>query len=113
MARRRAADPEPRRTARLSVQLTPPERAELDARAEAHGVALSDYVRAVIFSRALPGDGRDPKALRELAAEVARVGNNLNQMALRANTAGQIRSEAALRASLDELAGVMAKVIEL
>lgn len=114
MARLRATEKGERRTAFAGCQLTPTERAALNHAASVAGVAVSDYIRAAIFSRPLPtGTGADGKAIRELAAEIARVGNNLNQMALRANTAGQIKSEAALQAELAQLATVMARVIEL
>jgi hypothetical protein len=118
MARLRATYSGERRTEFLGCQLTPTERAEIEKRAAERGELLSDYAR----SRLLGGGGNGqpagrrraaPPEVRELAAQVARVGNNLNQLTLRANTAGQVRSEEALRAALDDLAAVWGKVLAL
>lgn len=118
MARLKATYSGEKRTAFVGCQLTPSERAEIEKRAASSGVALSDYARL----RLLGGSGNSqaaghPKAalpeVRELATQVARVGNNLNQLALRANTAGQVRSEEVLRAALEDLAAVWTKVLAL
>jgi len=77
------------------VQLTPTERAELDAEAAAQGCAtLSAYARELLFQRtaiALAGKRRNPEAaafMRELAAS----GNNLNQIARQLNTTGELHT---------------------
>ena len=94
MARYRADDASERRTAKVTVQLTPSERAALDADAAAQGCAtLSEYARELMFQRAAIGLGRrqrNPEAaavMRELAAS----GNNLNQIARQLNTTGEAR----------------------
>jgi hypothetical protein len=88
MARRSKADTSERRTATVTVQLTPTERATLDERVAAAGIrCLSDFARAAMLGRRLYA--RDPlrePALRELFA----IGNNLNQLARHANATGQI-----------------------
>ena len=115
MARLCASNRGERRTAFAGCQMTPSERAVLDAAAAAAGLAVSDYIRAAVFSRPVPTSGGREKvaAVRDLAAEIARVGNNLNQLAHRANAAGQIRSEDGLQAELARLAAVMEKIIAL
>ncbi len=88
MARRSKTDTSERRTATVTVQLTPTERATLDERVEAAGIrCMSDYARAALLGYELRG--RDPlheTAVRALFA----IGNNLNQLAKHANTTGHI-----------------------
>src|ERR1700760_1166186 len=93
MARYRADDASERRTDKLTVQLTPTERAALDAEAAAQGCAtLSEYARELLFQRAaivFAGKRPNPEAaafMRELAAS----GNNLNQIARQLNTTGEL-----------------------
>src|SRR5690348_2465229 len=94
MARYRADDASERRTEKLTVQLTPSERAALDAHAAEQGcVTLSEYARELLFRRAaiaVARQRRNPDAaafMRELAAS----GNNLNQIARQLNTTGEMR----------------------
>lgn len=87
MARRSKTDSSERRTATVTVQMTPTERATLDERVTAAGVRLSTFARAAMLGRRLYA--RDPlwePAVRELFA----IGNNLNQLARHANTTGQL-----------------------
>src|SRR5271154_4808833 len=87
MARRAKQDASERRTAGLRLQLTPSERAELDARAVATGRSLSDFARIVLLSdlKAPAPSARDPAAIRALTVAITRVGNNHNQIAKHAN----------------------------
>lgn len=105
MARYRQGYDGERRTSSIRAWITPSERTELAQRAEGRGLLLSDYVRACCLTDRLPpaDPGRTRGEARELVASLARIGNNLNQMAHRANAAGQIVSEDALRAALAEL----------
>jgi len=87
MARRKQGDESEHRTATVTVQMTPSERAELDERIKAAGVKLSDYARAALLGYRL--HTKDPikeRAVNELWA----IGNNLNQLARRANMTEQI-----------------------
>jgi hypothetical protein len=87
MARRKQTDQTERRTATVTFQVTPTERAELDERAAAGGVTVSEYVRAAAFGfRITRKEPVDEATLRELWA----AGNNLNQLARRANTTEEI-----------------------
>ena len=95
MARRTKNDTGERRTATVTLQLTPTERATLDERAEAAGVPMSDYARAALFGyRVQIKDPVKDRALFELSA----IGNNLNQLAHRANATGEIDTEELTRA---------------
>ncbi len=104
-----------RRTAFLGIQLTPTERSELNAAAARQGARPSAYAREVIFRRSaaiVAATRRNPEAaglLRELSA----IGNNLNQLAHRANTARQIKAETALLAALDLHRQAIARVLDL
>ncbi len=98
MARRSKQDAGERRTAAISVQLTPSERAELDARAALTGRTLSDFARIVLVSdlKAPAPSARDPRALREIAVEISLVGNNINQLAHIANERHALPAERTL-----------------
>ena len=87
MARRSKADAGERRTSFLGVQLTPTERAILEQRAQTTGLSLSEFARIVLLSdlKAPAPSARDPQAIRALAVEITRVGNNVNQLAKIAN----------------------------
>jgi uncharacterized protein (DUF1778 family) len=87
VGRRKQTDQSERRSESVGFQVTPSERAELDERAAAAGVTLSEYVRAAALGYRLTA--KDPlreKALFELSA----IGNNLNQLARHANMTEQI-----------------------
>ena len=90
MGRRSQTDEGERRTATLTVQLTPTERAELGERADAAGVRLSDFARSALLGHRLTvKDPLKERAIQELAA----IGNNLNQLARRANITEEIDAE--------------------
>jgi len=82
-----------RRTALLHIQLTPSERAELEAAAVAHGAAnLSAYARQLLFRRAaavVAEMRRNPEA-KALADELRAIGVNLNQLTRYANIHGEL-----------------------
>jgi hypothetical protein len=86
-----------RRTEKMTVQLTPTERAELASAAE-HGGAptLSEFARELLFRRlgtpgVVAGTRRNPQAAA-LIHELNALGNNLNQIARHANTTGELGS---------------------
>jgi len=75
------------------VRLTAEERDQLNARAKQQNITAADYIRqrldAEPTSRGSAGGSRykqrKNKAPAELVAQVARIGNNLNQIARRVN----------------------------
>jgi hypothetical protein len=98
-----------RRTAPLRLQLTPSERAEVDAAAAGQGVHLSEYSRQRLLQRQAPvvaGARRNPEAaalmhaLEGAAFENKAIGINLNQIARSLNTTGELRDLPELRAAL-------------
>lgn len=115
MARRRKEDSSERRTAGLRLQLTPAERAELDARAATTGRNLSDYARIVLLSdlKKPAPSVRNVRALGQLVVALNRIGNNVNQLAHVANAINEIPSERALRELTAQIKAAVAKVMEL
>ena len=74
-----------RRTVRVHVRLTAAELAAWRAKAEAAGVPLSDLLRQAM-ARTRPWTPVAADIERERNRQVARIGNNLNQLARWANT---------------------------
>ena len=99
MARRSKEDAGERRTSFLGVHLTPTERAILEQRAQTTGLSLSEFARIVLLSdlKAPAPSARDPQAIRALAVEITRVGNNVNQLAKIANETRALPHERQLR----------------
>ncbi len=115
MARYARNDASERRTAFLGIQLSPSERAELDAAAKQQGATPSGYARELLFRRSaavVAATRRNPEAaalLRELSA----IGNNLNQLARFANTDRRLPAGAAVLAALELHKQAIARVLDL
>ena len=107
-----------RRTSALHVQLTPGERAELEAAAASVGeTSLSAFARFLFFlrldeARSALATRRNPDA-RHLAGELKAIGNNLNQLTHLAHRTGAIAWEGDLRATICLLKAAFARVIDL
>jgi len=118
MARYRATqDTGERRTAGLTVQLTPAERKQLGDAARQEGAGLGEYIRQLCLRRAgqaptVAGVRRNPDAKR-LPDELRAIGNNLNQLAHVANATGELRREGELSLTIDQLKVTMSRVIAL
>ncbi len=74
-----------RRTAVVTVRLTPGESADWRAKAKAAGVPLSALIRRAM-ARTRTWTARAAEVERERTRQVSRIGNNLNQIAKWANT---------------------------
>ena len=117
MARYRTADSTERRTAGLTVQLTPTERKQLGDAAKRSGVPIGEYVRRLCLRRqgtapVVAGTQRNPAA-KALADELRAIGINLNQLARVANQTGDLRREGELSMTVDRLKAAMSRVIAL
>jgi hypothetical protein len=117
MARYRATDASERRTAKVTVQLAPSERQQLQTAAMREGKALSDYVRQLCLRRGgrpqvVAGTQRNPEA-KALADELRAIGNNINQLARIANQTGELKREAELAFAMERLVTTMDRVIRL
>lgn len=107
-----------RRTAALHVQLTPVERAQLEAAAAEVGAAsLSAFVRVLLFRRLaeaeLTGGARRHPDAPGLMYQLSAIGNNLNQLAHVANATGAIVATDELRATTGLLKAAFARVLAL
>ena len=91
------------RTIRTTVRLSPQEHQALKERATDCGRQISTFMRESALG-AIPRQ-RQPRIEREAVHQLARVGNNLNQLARAANTTGR----AELSRRLDE---VLQEVLE-
>lgn len=89
----------------LNVKLSSREAEAIRARAKARGVTVSAYVcRAALADGPTPAPAADAGQLRDLYAELRRIGNNLNQIARAMNKYGlDGASPAAVRSSLAAL----------
>jgi hypothetical protein len=67
------------RSAVVPIRLTPEERDQLQDKASDHRISLSEYMRRQAFSRRLPVKPA-PEVNQQTYQELARVGNNLNQL---------------------------------
>jgi hypothetical protein len=117
MGRVKKSDPGERFTAGCHLQLTPSQREELGAAAEAQGARLSDYIREQLFRRGgqpvvAAGVKRNPEA-KALLDELRRIGNNLNQLTYRTHVDGDFLHEWELERTITELKAAMARVIAL
>lgn len=107
-----------RRTSWLHMQLTPGERAQLEAGAHQTGSpSLSAFVRVLCLRRVpeaamLAGIRQNPDA-KKLAFELHAIGKNLNQLAHIANATGAVSAENELRATIGLLKAAIARVIAL
>ena len=107
-----------RRTAKVTVQLTPSERSQLDDAAQAAGTGLSEYIRRRCLQRqkdrqpVVAGTTRNPAA-KALADELRAIGNNVNQIARVANQTGDIRRGNTLDVVLERLKEALARIISL
>lgn len=115
MARRQKKDTGERLTAYFGFQVTPAQKAELERRAKATGYSPSEFARIVLLSdlKAPAPSARDPAAIRALAVEISRVGNNINQLAHVANERRALPLESQLRDISERLIAALDKVSAL
>lgn len=70
---------------RIEIRTTPEEKQHWQAIAENKGVSLSELVRSALGGQRLRKRREPPKVDPDLLRELARIGNNLNQIARAAN----------------------------
>jgi uncharacterized protein (DUF1778 family) len=96
--------PQERRESPVHLRLTQEERAAFEARARAHGLSLSDYLRRAALDRPMPAPVAEGRDLAALTAALLRLGVNLNQIARRMNAgAGPPPHLAALTGEIAQL----------
>ncbi len=111
MARRKQGYSGERYTAALRLQLTPSERAKIEAGAAGQGIHISEYSRRRILNGAVAMTDRAQitaliDVLAENARQVAAIGNNLNQIARHCNTTGEFEPP-----ELERAIGVFEEVV--
>lgn len=108
--RRGALDPA-KRTGTLSIRLTAAQRDQLNAAAQARGRGPSETARKAVLAalegtptlpRRRPQPQADPAVLRQLLAELGKLGSNVNQQAHRLNAAYAAGKHVAPRVELLE-----------
>lgn len=77
--------PQERRDCRVTIMLTTQERVELEARADALGLSLSEFIRRRTLGVALPPQSADRQTRDKLATSLLRIGVNLNQISKHMN----------------------------
>lgn len=97
-----------RRILRMVIRLRPDELATIAERADSCGTPAARYVRETAL-------GVTPRARRtqtnaELIRQLARIGNNLNQIARAVNAGTQIADTVRLRIVLDEIVATIDRV---
>ena len=95
------------KTKRVEIRFSDDEAAGLAAQAEAVGLEKSEYVRRLVAGAEVRAATVIPPVNRSTYAELARVGNNLNQLAKAANAAG---APAALAENLQALRTVVQRL---
>jgi len=90
-----------RRTLRVIIRYHAAEHSAVRERARICGVPLARYVRDVSLG-AMPRERRQ-RATDEAIRHLARIGNNLNQLAREANSRDRFPEEARIDTALDEL----------
>jgi hypothetical protein len=112
MAGRPKKEPEARRSAFVGFFVTPAERQKIEERAAKLNIAVSEFARIVLLSdlKEPAPSARDGAAIRALAVEVSRVGNNINQLAHVANERRELPRKAEFAAVSDDLKTTLEKV---
>lgn len=106
-----------RRTRRRVVMLTPTEDQQIETSAKKVGAQFSEHFRELALRRSssaavVAGTTRNPET-RELMRELTAIGNNLNQLAKRANTTGNLPARIELNSTTSLLKQVFQRVLEL
>ena len=81
---------------RIEIRTTPEEKRHWQEIAENKGVSLSELVRSSLGGLRLRKRREAPKVAPELLRELARIGNNLNQLARAANRREPVTATALL-----------------
>jgi hypothetical protein len=101
------ADSPPRTIGKL-IRFRPDEIATIAERARACGAPVARYIREVALG--VTPRARRTQANTELIHHLARIGNNLNQLAHAANNERQVDEGTRLRAVLDEVIATIKRV---
>ncbi len=117
MARHKKAYAGERRTAKVTLKLTPSERAALETGAAESGASLSQHARELCLrgfgaAQIVATTRRDP-VRRQLVNELSAIGSNLNQLSRHCNTERAAPQLAVLKQTTDLIAAAVARVLAL
>ena len=86
-----------KRQKQVTVRFTEKEYIQLKSKCDAAGMKMEPFLRALVSG--CPIRERPPDSYKALAAQVAAVGNNLNQLTRLANSTGKIENAQLAEAS--------------
>lgn len=75
----------------FNMWLSEEEKAKIQEKANKAGISMSEYIRRCALSRKIPQYG-DVAVLREISAELGKIGSNLNQIAHHLNAGDSVYS---------------------
>jgi hypothetical protein len=106
-----------KRTAKVTLKLTPNERAALETGAAESGASLSEHTRELCLRRSggaprVAGARRNPESAA-LINELRAIGNNLNQLSYHCNTERTAPQQETLRQTTDLIAAAVARILAL
>lgn len=103
------------RTETIFARVTPEEKSAIMARADRAGMASAAFMRALALGDPGPRARRHPPvnhiALRQIIADLGRIGNNLNQLA-RSMNVGEVPEVPELRDAAQALIGARNAIFE-
>ena len=73
----------------FNMWLSQEEKAKIQEKANKAGISMSEYIRRCALGRKIPQYG-DVAVLREISAELGKIGSNLNQIAHHLNAGGSV-----------------------
>ena len=103
-----------KRASPFSVRLSDAEREELVRRANESGLSIGGYWKSAVFNTPPPRKSRRPSvehvALAKLLPHLGKIGSNVNQLARRINTEGNVSLPELIRA-LEDIATMRAAIM--
>lgn len=75
----------------FNMWLSQEEKVKIQEKANKAGISMSEYIRRCALGRKIPQYG-DVAVLREISAELGKIGSNLNQIAHHLNAGGSVYS---------------------
>lgn len=106
--------PPNKRASPFSVRLSEAERAELVRRANEAGLSIGGYWKSAVFNTPPPRKSHrhsvDHVAIAKLLPQLGKIGSNVNQLARRINTEGNVSLPELIRA-LDDVTAMRAAIM--
>lgn len=81
-------NPEDKRSALLKCYVTPEESEALKLKCRLAGMSMSDFLRSLALDQEIKAQA-NPTELKQIRAELGRIGGNINQIAKKVNSSGK------------------------